>query len=205
MRTYPIMLDLTRRLAVVVGAGAVGLRKAAALREAGAQVRLVAPQIDAGADLGGLEVIREPYRKELLDGAFLVLACTDDRELNACIAREAREAGALVNVADTPEECDFYLSATLCDGDVVVAVGTGGAVPALSAWLKRRLADALPERLGEFAAALEELRAELGATVPDSRRRMAVMKQLVTDQTHGEFLARGRGALRAKLAELLDS
>ena len=204
METYPIMLDLHGRLAVVVGAGAVGLRKVGALRRAEAQVRLVAPQIDTDADLAGLDVVRRAYHEDVLTGAFLVLACTNDRGLNARIARDARRIGALVNVADTPEECDFHLPATVRDGDVTVAIGTGGAAPAVSAWLRRRIAHELPERLGPFAAALDEVRTELKAVVADPERRMAIVKQLASDEGHREFLRAGRSGLREKLSELME-
>ncbi len=204
MRTYPIMLDLHGRLAVVVGGGPVGLRRARSLRRAEALVRLVARQIDADADLGDLEVVRRPYHADLLGGAFLAFACTDDRDLNARIARDARRIGALVNTADTPEECDFYLPATVHEEDVVIAVGTGGAAPGVSAWLKERIAGELPERVGPFAAALDEIRTEIRATVDDPQRRMRIMKQLVSDETHREFLRGGPGGLRAKLSELIE-
>jgi siroheme synthase-like protein len=203
MKTFPIMMDLRDQLTVVVGGGSVGLRKATSLRKAGARVKLVATRIDEGADLSGLDVIQEPYRKEMLAGALLVFACTDDRELNSRVWRDAHEIGALVNVADVPDECDFYLPATVWNGEVVVAIGTGGAAPALSAWLRRRLTDELPQRLGEFAAALEELRTEVKATVSDMDRRMTIMKQLVSEETYEGFLADGPAALRAKLDELL--
>jgi len=204
MRTYPIMLDLRGRLAVVVGGGRVGLRKAQSLRDAGARVRLVSPQVAAEADLDGIDLLSEAYRANVLAGAALVFACTDDVELNRQVARDARQIGALVNVADTPAECDFYLAATLRDGDVVVAVGSGGAAPALAAWLKRRIADRLPERLGAFAAVLEELRTQLKAKVPDGSRRMELMRQLVSDGTHEAFLQDGPEAVRARLLRLLE-
>lgn len=204
MRTYPIMLDLHGRLGVVVGGGPVGLRKARSLRQAEASVRLVAPEIDADADLADVEVVRRPYSEDLLAGAFLVFACTDDRDLNARIARDARRIGALVNVADTPEECDFYLPAAVHDKDVVIAIGTGGAAPAVSAWLKERIAGELPQDVGRFAAALDEIRRELKASIDDPARRMAIMKQLVSDQTHREFLQDGPRGIRARLPELLD-
>jgi len=203
MRTFPIMLDLCDRPVVVVGAGAVGLRKAESLRDAGARVKLISRRIDSPDPPVGIDMAREPYRKELLGEAFLVFACTDDRGLNTQIARDARTIGALVNVADTPDECDFYLSATVRSGDVVVAIGTGGAVPALSAWLKRRISDGLPPRLDEFAAVLEEIRRELRESVADSRRRMTIMKQLVCEETYQAFLNAGAAALRAELRELL--
>ena len=197
------MLDLRGRPVVVVGGGSVGLRKAASLRAAGARVKLVAEHIDADADLAGMDVTPGSYRRELLDGAMLVFACTDDREVNGCVARDARSAGALVNVADTPDECDFYLSASVGDGEVVVAVSTGGAAPAVAAWLKQRLAAALPERVGDFVAVLEGLRDEIRSAVADGAARMAVMKQLASDETHQAFLRGGADAVRARFAELL--
>jgi len=203
MRTYPIMLDLRGRLAVVVGGGPVGLRKARSLRRAEARVRLIAPQSGADAGVADLEVVRGAYREDLLAGASLVFACTDDRDLNARIARDARRIGALVNVADTPEECDFYVPATVNEDDVVIAIGTGGTAPAVSAWLRERIAGQLPERVGSFAAALDEVRGELKAAVDDPARRMALIKRLVSDQTHRAFLRDGPGGLRARLSELL--
>lgn len=205
MRTYPIMLNLHDRLAVVVGGGSVGLRKARSLLAAGARVRLCAARIDPDADLDGVELLHRPYDPETLDGAFLVFACTDDEGLNARIARDARRIGALVNVADRPAHCDFYLPATIADGDVVIAVGTGGCSPALSAWLKRRLAGQLPEKLGEFAALLESLRGELQAEIADSPQRMAVMKRLVDAETCSEFVRGGPAAVRERFRRLLDA
>jgi siroheme synthase-like protein len=202
MKTYPIMLDLRGRPAVVVGAGAVGVRKAHALLLAGAKVRIIDPQINEADDLSGMEVLRRPYASDLLGEARFVFACTDDAALNTRIARDARAGGALVNVADTPAECDFYLPAAIWDGDVVVAIGSGGSAPAMSAWLKRRIAAGLPQRLGDFAAAIEQLRSELRADVRDGPRRMDIMKRLVCDRAYEEFLRGGVEALRAELRRL---
>lgn len=203
MNTFPIMLGLRGRRTVVVGAGPVGLRKARSLRRAGAAVKVVDPLADPEALPDGVEAVRAAYEPEHVAGAFLVFACTDDAGLNARVAADARSAGALVNVADTPDECDFYLPAMFRAGCVEVAVGTGGSVPALSAWLRRGLEAALPEKLAEFAAALEDARIELRAAEPDVARRMAVMKQLVRDETHRAFLDAGPAAVRAELHRLL--
>ena len=198
------MLDLHGRLAVVVGAGPVGLRKVRSLQYAEARIRLVSPEIDPNADLTGVDANRRPYGKDVLEGAFLVFACTDDRELNGRIADDAREIGALVNVVDAPKDCDFYLPATLHDDDVVVAIGTGGAAPAVARWLKRRVGEHLPKRVGQFSAALDEIRTELKDSVADSPRRMRIMKQLASDETHEHFLRGGPAALRAELSDLME-
>lgn len=203
MKTFPIMLDVRGRLAVVVGGGRVGLRKAVALREAGADVRLVAKDIDPAAEGEGLTVIRSEYRPEHLAAARLVLACTDDAALNATIARDGRRIGAIVNVADQPDDCDFFLPAVVRDGDVVVAVGTGGSAPALAARLKVRLAAALPERIGEFAAILSQAREALKARLGDTRRRGEIIKRLADEATYELFLARGPAAVHARLEQLI--
>lgn len=205
MKTYPIMLDLRGKLAVVIGAGPVGLRKVAGLREVGARVLLVARQVSADAVPAGVEIRAEPYRPEILAGAAIVFACTDQPELNTSIAADAHRIGALVNVADVPSECDFYAASVLRDGDVVLAIGSGGSSPGLVAWLSRRLAKHLPQRIGEFAAVLDSLRADVRSAMPDdSQERMDVMKLLVSDETYDEFLAGGPQAVRDKLNRLLQ-
>ena len=194
MRTYPIMLNVTDRVCVVVGAGPVGLRKAEALARAGASVRLVDPRGDVRAP-DGSEHLRRAYEPSVLDGAFVVFACTDDSELNARIVADARSGRALVNVADVPGLCDFYAAATVSDGDVVVAVGTGGTAPALAGRLAHSLADALPDRIGEFAAALGRLRGELAGRGKQADRRSAILKRLAGPEGYDTFLEGGYNAL----------
>ena len=204
MKTFPIMLDVTGRLAVVVGAGGVGVRKVQALLEAGARVRLVATEVLEGLPPSdSLEVLLRPYATALLQGASLVFACTDDRDLNSRIAADARAIGAWVNAADQPPDCDFYMASVFREGDVTVAVGSGGAAPALAAFLSRRFAASLPPRIAEFAALLAQLRDELKSSVQDSPTRMAIMKELSGAAGYDRFAAEGEPAVRGRLAELL--
>ena len=190
MKTYPVMLDLAGRRCVVVGAGAIGRRRAEALAQAGADVHLVDPAA-ADAPPAGVHLLREPYRRSMLRGALLVFACTDTPALNRQIAEDARAVGALVNVADDPELCDFLTPAVIRRGEVTVAVGTGGAAPALTAELKQTLAAALPPRVGEFAAALGQVRRLLRdrSLGPELRRR--VLRKLAGPAGRQRFAAAG--------------
>lgn len=203
MEPYPIMLRLTGRRAVVVGSGTVGLRRAAALAQAGADVTLCAEHL-AGEPPEGAEIVRESYRSEMLAGATLVLACTGDRATNAQIAADARRAGALVNCADQPEDCDFYLPAVARRGPVCLAVGTGGAAPGLSRRLRDRLARRLSEEIGEFAAAVGEVRARVQEGVEDRPRRMEILAKLTGPVGYAVFLDGGREALGHLTDELLS-
>lgn len=192
------MLDVAGRAVVVIGGGAVALRRADSLRCCDAEVTLVAPDI-SGDPPENVTVLRESYSCELLSGAFLVFACSDDAELNSQIARDARQVGALVNVADQPADCDFFMPAVVTDGDVTVAISTAGAAPALAGNLKRKLARAIPSRIGEFAALLAQIRNELKTTQPNSKKRMDIMKKLSDDETHKLFITKGPAAVREKL------
>jgi siroheme synthase-like protein len=195
------MWYLRGRRAVVVGAGSVACRKARALREAEADVTVVTG--GPACPLDGVQVIAEPYRTDHLTGAALVLACTDDASVNARVAADARAAGTPVNVADMPEMCDFHLPAVARDGDVVVAIGTGAAAPALAGHLRDVLREALPAGVGDFAEALSTLRAELKQRGVAPSDRMTALRELAGDDGLAAWRRGGSDALRARLDELL--
>ncbi|MCE5278016.1 MAG: bifunctional precorrin-2 dehydrogenase/sirohydrochlorin ferrochelatase [Planctomycetaceae bacterium] len=199
MKTFPIMLDMRGKLAVVVGGGAVGRRKARSLIAAGAAVRVIDP---AGPNIAGATVVARAYRKSDLKGAMLVFACTGERATNARIAADARAAGALVNAVDQIEDCDFLAPAVLQRGKVVVAVGTGGTAPALAKLLKKHMATAMPQKIAGFAAALERIRHMLRHRPLPPQRRQAVMKQLAGEGGYQLFMAGGAKSLRQRCLEL---
>ena len=162
---YPIFLDLSGRRCVVVGGGEVANRKARKLLQARAGVVVISPEIKPELESVAVEVRRRPYRDGDLEGAYLAFAATDSRGANAAVAREAKERGIPVNVADGPFEGDFALPAVLRRGRLQVAVSTGGASPTLA----RRIKNELEERFGpEWAGIVERLNAERrGGASPD--------------------------------------
>ncbi len=108
-----------------------------------------------------------------------------------------------MNAADQPEDCDFYLPAVLARGDVIVAVGTGGAAPSLAAELKGRLGEALPAEVGEFAEALAEIRTRLRRKIDGEDRRGLIMRELAGVRGLEAFARGGPDALQEMLAKLL--
>lgn len=151
---YPIFLDLSGRRCVVVGGGEVANRKARKLLQARARVVVISPEIGVELESVAVEVHRRPYREGDLEGAYLAFAATDSREANAAVAREAKERGIPVNVADRPSDGDFALPATLRRGGLQVAVSTGGASPTLA----RKIKDELEGVFGpEWAGLVREL------------------------------------------------
>ena len=164
MSDFPIALHGERVIAVVIGGGSVGTRKALALLEAGAQVRVVSP--DVTPDLAEAErdrrltVVRESYRPAQLDQATVVIAATDSREVNAQVAVDAHSRGKLVNITDFPDEGNFHTMALHRSGDVTIAVSAGG-VPGAAARIRDAIAMRFDARYGRAVSALRGLRSRL--------------------------------------------
>ena len=195
MSIYPIMLKVRGRLAVIIGGGPVAMRKVRTLKKVGARVRVVAEEFADETDLTNVEVIRQSYEAKFLEGANLVFACTNDEALNARIATDARQVGALVNCVDQPADCDFYVPAIVSRGDVIVAIGTGGAAPALAGELKKQIDSTLPEQIGEFTQALAKIRKQLLSEVADIHQRGEIMKKLSNPASYEAFCSNGESAL----------
>jgi uroporphyrin-III C-methyltransferase len=158
MSQYPVMLQVQGRRCLVVGGGRIATRKVEGLRSAGAEVTVIAPRINPRIEALDVRVERRPYRwGDVGNGFQLVITATDDPEVNAQVYAEAEAAGVWVNSADDPDHCSFTLPAVHRDGDVTVAIGTDGSSPALAAWLRDRVRDALP---GGLAATASQLAAE---------------------------------------------
>ncbi len=170
---YMVALDLAGRRCVVVGGGAVAERKVRGLFASGAAVVIVAPTLTDAlhvlATAGELTAIRRPYRSGDLDGAALVIAATDRREVNAQVAADARAANIPVNVADNPADGTFALPAIARRGSVTVAISTAGGSPLMAALARDRIAAALSDRFVALLDGIAEMRRELrgrGVSIP---------------------------------------
>jgi precorrin-2 dehydrogenase len=140
MRPYPVNLLVEGRRCLVVGGGRVALDKVDGLLAAGAEVTVVAPDVDADlATRDGLTIERRRYEAGEVAGYRLAIVATDDPAVNAAVAADAEAAGVWVNAADDPANCSFTLPARVRRGDLLLTVSTGGRSPALAAWTRRRL------------------------------------------------------------------
>lgn len=204
-RYYPICLSLEGKPCLVVGGGQVARRKVESLLEAGAAVTVVSPEFcQELLEIEGLRRITRAFEEGDVAGAYLVYAATDDAAVNSAVAAAARKAGALVNVVDTPAECDFIVPSTLTRGDLTISVSTGGAGPALSRRLRLELEPLIPQDFGEFVALLAELRAEVAVAVPDIQRRSAIARALADKPALELFRQRGPDAVRQLVRDLIE-
>jgi precorrin-2 dehydrogenase/sirohydrochlorin ferrochelatase len=173
---YPVMLELAGRRCVVIGELAVREGKVEGLVAAGADdIVVVAPRPEDRLGvltlMDGVAVRRRGWRPEDLDGAFLVVASNPEPAERTAIAREARRRQALVNVMDDIPNCDWSAPGVVRRGELVVAIATGGASPALSRKLRAQLSSAFGEEWAEVLAVLRTVRTETLASLPDLRTR----------------------------------
>jgi siroheme synthase-like protein len=165
---FPIFLKLNDLHTVLIGAGNVGLEKLTAILSNSplARVTVVAkmfsPEVHAlAAEYEGVTVIQKSFIDTDLDNADIVVAATNDNELNAYIRDSAHERKLLVNVADQPALCDFYLGSIVQKGDLKVAISTNGKSPTIAKRLKEVLNEGLPQELDITLQQMSELRNSL--------------------------------------------
>ncbi|MBP8912732.1 MAG: bifunctional precorrin-2 dehydrogenase/sirohydrochlorin ferrochelatase, partial [Phycisphaerae bacterium] len=152
MAKYPIFVELADRRVVVVGGGVVAVRKATSLLEVGARLVVIAHKPSDAitmlcANHGG-ELVRDRYAKQYIGQAVLVIAATDDPEVNAQVYRDCQELEILCNVVDDPDHCDFFVPAVVRRGDLQIAIGTGGYCPAYAGHLRQKLEAQFTEEHG---------------------------------------------------------
>jgi siroheme synthase-like protein len=165
MGYYPIFLELAGRPCVVIGGGQVAERKVEGLLAVGASVTVISPALSAPLEIlakeGRIRHAAREYGPGGLAGYQLAFVATDDGEVNAAVAREGRERGVWVNAADDPAHCDFILPSALRRGELVVAVATGGASPALSRAIREELEAYFTKDYAALAQVVAEVRREL--------------------------------------------
>jgi siroheme synthase-like protein len=193
---YPITLEVAGRRAVVIGRLAVAQGKADALLEAGAQVTVISkgPR-QALARLESHEratVLRRDYQSGDLEGAFLCVASSEERDVRAAIYAEARWRRVLANVMDDIPHCDFAAPALVRRGDLAIAISTGGRSPALARRLREELSRQFDPRWKELVDLLGEVRTETLLDLPDYGERARRWQEALDIDVLLDLLGQGR-------------
>ena len=209
MAKYPIFLELAGRRAVIIGGGAVAVRKAQALLAAGARLIVVTKQADDVltnlCQSANAELVRSKYSKDYLVAAQLVIAATNNHQLNRQIYKDCQELEILCNVVDQPQLCDFFVPAVVKRGDLQIAIGTEGDCPAYAGHLKKKLERIFTEQHGQFLSELQTLRKHIIEDVPDPAKRKALLGQLVDDKSFEYFVVNGPTQWRHFADKLISS
>jgi len=175
---FPIFLKLEHLHTLVVGGGNVGLEKLEAIlrNSPQAKVTLVAPEIreeiKALVAQHDLKLVTEKYNQSFLEDKDLVIVGTDDKAVNQQVQQDCHAKRILVNVADTPDLCDFYLSSVVQKGDLKVAISTNGKSPTFAKRFREVLESILPDSLQETLDNLQSIRNKLKGDFQDKVEKL---------------------------------
>ena len=196
MPYFPMFIDLTGQPCLIVGGGSVAARKAEKLRPYSPDLRVVAPHFQA--DFEACTLLCRSYIPGDEDGMALVIAATDDADLNRTISNACRAKNIPVNVVDNKELCTFLFPCLVQEGDLSVGISTGGASPTAAVWLKEQISGMIPAGFDEILAFLEGLRPQIKATIPTEKERSTLFAALFQ-----ACLRVGRPMTEAELEEFL--
>jgi len=165
---FPVFLKLNQLHTVLIGAGNIGLEKLTAIVSNSqlANVTVIArnflPEIHLlASENKGVRIVQKSFAAADLDNAHLVIAATNDHSLNEYIVQAAHERNLLVNIADKPALCDFYLGSIVQKGDLKLAISTNGKSPTVAKRLKEVLNESIPADIDTTLQQIAELRKTL--------------------------------------------
>lgn len=161
---YPIFLKVHQLNVLIVGGGNVALEKLTFLLKSSpnANVKMVAPyikkEVEDLATKHRVELVLKPYHDSFIDDKHIVIVATNSHEVNLRIYNDCKEKHLLVNVADTPQLCDFYLGGIVTKGDIKIAISTNGKSPTMAKRLRQFFEEVIPEEVDELVQNLNQFR-----------------------------------------------
>jgi uroporphyrin-III C-methyltransferase/precorrin-2 dehydrogenase/sirohydrochlorin ferrochelatase len=204
MEFLPLFHNLRGARVLVVGGGEIALRKSRLLADAGAVLRVVAPQI--GTELRGLidssggEQVLRGYNEADLNGCVLIIAATDDEPLNAQVSADARQRGMPVNVVDAPALCSVIFPAIVDRSPLIIAVSSGGDAPVLARLIRAKLESWIPPTYGHLAGLAARFRHQVKSLFPNVQQRRAFWEDVFQGPIADRQLA-GQGAEAERLLQ----
>lgn len=186
---YPVCLQLTDKLCVVIGGGGVAERKVKEVLSQQGRVRLISPELthflQQLVDDALIEWLPRGYSSGDLAGAFLVFAATSNRSVQHQVVEDARQENLLVNVADQPEACDFHVPASIHRGELTIAISTNGKSPAMAAMVRKRLEQQVGDEFGVLLELMAEVRKQVLAGTANQRDKRILFQKILDDDILG--------------------
>lgn len=190
---YPVFLKLEQLQVLLVGAGNVALEKLESLlrNTPKASITIVAPQVKDELrafikKFPGCVLLERAYEESDLQNKQLVICATDDRPLHIKIKQQANAARLLVNVADTPELCDFYLGSIVQKGNLKIAISTNGKSPTVAKRVKEMLNETLPAEIDELLHNIQQVRNTLSGDFAEKVKQLNELTKLLIKKDHDQ-------------------
>lgn len=189
-RLFPVFLKLENLSLLIVGGGYVGMEKLGVVLQnsPGGKIRLVATHISdeiKGLVAGkqNVALIERPYESSDIDGADIIIAAVNDIAVSSRVSRDAKEKGKLVNAADKPGLCDFYLGSIVQKGNLKIAISTNGRSPTIAKRIKEVLNETLPDEIDDLLANMQTIRNKMNGDFAEKVKQLnEITKKLSLDQ-----------------------
>lgn len=186
MDLLPLFMNVRGSSCLVVGGGEVAARKSSLLLEAGAAITVVSPELcpvlQQWQDDGRIQHIERDFADQDLDDKTLVIAATDDHDVNKRVSELARAKNIPVNVVDNPALCSFVMPSIIDRSPVQIAISTGGASPVLARLLRAKLESTIPAAYGQLAALVERFRTPVKNRFPTVNARRGFWESVLQGQ-----------------------
>ena len=180
---YPIYLNINTRKCVVIGGGEVAYRKACGLQEAGGDVVVISPEFCRQLlEKDDFTLIKKRYEESDIDNAAIVVASTDNEEVNKNVYIDATKRNVPVNVVDQPHFCSFIVPSLIRRGDLCVSISTGGTGPALARNIRISLEDQFGPEYEDFTRLLSNMRQIVISTITDEKKRKTILTRLAGNE-----------------------
>jgi precorrin-2 dehydrogenase/sirohydrochlorin ferrochelatase len=205
VKHFPVYLDIQKKKVLVVGGGTIAARKVKSLAACGAKVTVVSPKFCATlARKKGIRRVKRCYRKGDIKDMFLVICATDSPEVNEQVYKHATAAKIPVNVVDKPKLCSFIVPSVVKQGELLIAISTGGGSPALSRQIRELLEDTIDPSFGKHLSLLKEFRPKVKASSLTENQRMRLLKRMASSNVRRTLTREGTRATRVILRQMLS-
>ena len=188
MAYFPFFIDISGRRCIIIGGGRVALRKAEKLLSYGADITVIAPVICGEIRALGVGLREREFKYSDLDGAFTVIAATNDSALNSRIYKLCTERGILVNSVDDADNCGFIFPSLVRKENITVGISTSGTAPAFAKYLRRRIEELLGERTVDTAELIAAVRPRMKSELSCEAMRIKFADELTERCMQGDEL-----------------
>ena len=207
--TYPVTLNLNNRRCTVVGGGEVALRKVQSLLAEQANVVVVSPvlceELQELYQTNAFTWIDKAFEEKFLQDSFLVIAATNNRAINHQVSMWCERNRVLVNVVDSREESSFTVNSVVRRGDLLIAISTGGASPAVSKAIRVRLEETFGEEYAVMLEIMADAREKAMDTIADEKKRRAFLQQLAQMNLHEVLKTESKEEVQKRVELCLSS
>ena len=180
---YPINLNLENKQCLVIGAGVVAERKIKRLLEYGVNVTVVSPNFSRGINMlakkDRIRLIQRRVNLKDIRGKFLVISAAGERRVNSLVSKYCKESNILVNVVDSPSECNFILPSVVKRGNLTISISTEGISPALAKKIRQDLGEKFGTEYEKLLKIMKKIRPEALKKIKDDKKRKVFFEKAV--------------------------